>query len=197
MDIQYYIASGAKNAQYTLRQTYHEHTADGVKVRDVYLRNLGIDRERALAEAAAIAGQIVHISVDSLNPYGQKTEAEVERELRAAEYAARDAAQKAEAAERIRKRREIDALSQHQGTIGERITRDLQCLKWIPLGENAYGVMRYVALFSDDSNHRYVFFGNSTSLPNAGETKKITFTVGAHTERDGCKQTVIKQPRCK
>lgn len=196
---QFYISSGAKNAQYTLRVRFEEQDYDGAMVtRDQYVRNLGIDLDTAKAKAASEAGEAVDVEFFQLNPYGEKTEeekaAEALREKHRSEQAAIQRKYEGEAAEKIRLRREEDAKSQWQGVVGERISREITCLRWIPTYEGAYG-MRYVAIFRDADMNKYVFFGGSVaSLPVEGDTAKVTFMVNEHGERDGFKQTIIKRP---
>jgi len=199
-DNEFYISSGAKNAQYTLRVRFEERCADGsVRVRDQYIRNLGIDLDRAKATAALEAGEPVKVVPFELNPYGHATAAELAAQTEAdAKRAAREAAQlryAAEEAEIVRQRRAENALSQWQGAVGERINRKLTCLRWVALGHGAYG-MRYLAIFRDEQMNKYVFFGGSvSSLPADGQVAEVTFTVKEHTEHDGCKQTVISRPK--
>lgn len=194
----FYISSGKKNAQYTLRVRFEEWTPGGMATRDQYICNLGIDLERAKAKAELEAGEPVLVKSFDLNPYGEETEEEkalrLARENQRVMAEERQAKYDAEAAEKMRIRREEDAKSQWQGSVGERITRKLTCLRWIPTYEGAYG-MRYVAIFRDVDMNKYVFFGGyAKSLPGDGETWEVSFSVDSHGERDGCKQTIIKRP---
>lgn len=193
----FYISSGAKNAQYTLRARFDEFDHRGRLVtRDQYIRNLGIDLDRAKEKAALEAGESVEVVPFELNPYGHADE--VERSMREAEREAIERSrtlEAARAAESMRQRRAENALSQWQGAEGERITRTLDCLKWVPIGVGAYGT-RFLAVFSDELKNKYVFFGGAAlSLPSAGNSATVTFTVKRHTEYDGCHQTVISRPK--
>lgn len=192
----FYISSGAKNAQYTLRAQFEDFGHDGkLKVFDRYIKNLGINIDRAKAAAEIEAGMPVEVVPFGLNPYGQRTDAEIARDEARAEYEARQVVLAAEAAEIIRKRQEENARSQWQGAVGERITREITCLRWVPLGHGAYG-WRYLAVLRDADMNKYVFFGGSvSSLPATGETAEVTFTVKEHGEHDGTKQTVISRPK--
>jgi hypothetical protein len=201
---EYYISSGAKNAQFTLRIRFEEWMGvcgeeSGMRTRDQYVCNLGTDIEYAKEKAAKIAGVPVFYEELKLNAYGYKTPEELAAEaLREKMISEREGVQirlDAEAAEKARLRREEDAKSQWQGVVGGRITRDLTCLRWIPTYEGAYG-MRYVAIFRDAEMNKYVFFGAAAgSLPNEGYTGQVSFEVSSHGERDGCKQTIIKRPK--
>lgn len=195
----FYISSGKKNAQYTLRARFEEQDHTGAMVtRDQYVCNLGIDLDRALTKAALEAGEPVAVEEFQLNPYGETTEEEKTaaalREKHRSEQEAIQADYDATAAEKMRLRREEDGKSLWQGVVGERITRALTCLRWIPTGEGMYG-MRYVAIFRDADFNKYVFFGGSVaSLPNEGDTVTVSFLVDQHSAREGCKQTVMKRP---
>lgn len=197
---QYYISSGAKNAQFTLRVRFEEwaqHGGEsGMVTRDQYVANLGVDIERAKVKAAQIAGEPVDSDAFALNPYGEADrKAAEERAERQEQERKRQAVIDAERAEKIRQRREADAKSEWQGIVGERITRELTCHRWIPTGEGMYG-MRYVAIFTDAAMNKYVFFGaGAKSLPWDGETNIVTFTVSSHGLRDDAKQTVISRPK--
>ena len=193
---QYYISSGEKNAQFTLRVRFEEPTPGGIATRDQYVANLGTNIEYAKTKASQIAGEAVESNGFQLNPYGTDGRA-AERAAQAEMRRKRQAAYDAERAAKIRERRDMDAKSQFQGQIGERITRELTTVRWICTGEGMYG-NRYVAIFTDPDMNKYVFFGGAcASLPNADArecTKIVTFTVIGHNERDGCKQTIIKRP---
>ena len=77
----FYISSGAKNAQYTLRARFEDFGHDGkLTIRDQYIRNLGIDLDRAKEKAAVEAGEPVEVVPFELNPYGHKTEKELAQE---------------------------------------------------------------------------------------------------------------------
>lgn len=193
---QYYISSGRLNAQYTLRCRFEDYGFDGaLKLRDVYVCNLGNNIGRAKAKAAVHAGQPVDFNPFILNPYGHATESKPAAQKEYAEKQAALGQNAAELSEIIRQRREENARSQWQGSLGERITRKLTCLRWHALGQGAYG-MRYVAVFRDDDFNKYVFFGGSvSSLPSVGEVATVNFTVHQHTEHEDCKQTVIKRPK--
>jgi hypothetical protein len=201
---EFYISSGAKNAQYTLRARYEDYGNDGhLKVFDQYIRNLGIDLERAKAAAAEVAGHPVEVEPFALNPYGHKTEEELAleaaraetRHLRQREYEINQARSAAYAENMVRQRQAENAKSQWQGTVGERITRKITCILWKAIGQGAYGV-RYLAIFRDEQMNKYVFFGGCvSSLPSVNETAEVTFTVKEHSERDGCKQTIINRPK--
>lgn len=196
----FYISSGAKNAQYTLRARFEDFDRDGkLTIRDQYIRNLGIDLDRAKEKAALEAGEPVEVVPFELNPYGHKTDEELAQEAaragKKAEFEERQFRYAAEAAEIIRQRRAENALSQWQGEVGQRITVKITCLLWKPLGHGVYGT-RYLAIFRDEHMNKYVFFGGCvSSLPPAGDSATVTITVKEHSEYDGCKQTVFNRPK--
>lgn len=196
----FYISSGAKNAQYTLRARFEDFDHNGrLNLRDQYICNLGTDINRAKEKAAIEAGEPVEVVPFELNPYGHKTEAELEAEARSIawkqEYENNQARLAIEAAEIVRRRRAENALSQWQGEVGGRITRKITCLRWTALGQGVYG-MRYVAIFRDEKMNKYVFFGGCvSSLPAMGEAAEVTFTVKEHSEYDETKQTIINRPK--
>lgn len=196
----FYISSGAKNAQYTLRARFEDFGHDGkLTIRDQYIRNLGIDLDRAKEKAALEAGEPVEVVPFELNAYGHRTEKELAQEAalagKKAEFEALQIKYAAEAAEIIRQRRAENALSQWQGEVGQRITRKITCLRWHAIGQGAYGT-RYIAIFRDEKMNKYVFFGGSvSSLPPAGETATVTITVTEHSEYDCGKQTVFNRPK--
>ena len=199
---QFYISSGAKNAQYTLRARFEDFGHDGkLTIKDCYIRNLGIDLERAKEKAALEAGEPVEVVPFELNPYGHKTESELAAEASRiawkVEYENNQARLAIEASEIVRRRRAENALSQWQGEVGERITRKITCLRWTALGQGVYG-MRYIAVFKDEQMNKYVFFGGCVSgLPAIRESAEVTFTVKEHSEYDDTKQTVINRPKMK
>lgn len=203
----WYISSGKKNAQFTLRYKtlLQKHIGQGRYIHeeaDIYQCNLGVDRERARIKAERIAGCPVRFDDLDLNPYG-KTEEEKRRDAEIEQWreekAARDLQIANDAAERLKKRKEQEekfaASSTHQGEVGDRLTRELVCVKWVHLGAGTFGE-RYVVILRDEAFNKYVYFGGgSLSLPLEGETQKISFVVKKHDEREGCKQTIINRPR--
>lgn len=193
----FYISSGAKNAQYTLRACYEDFDCNGkLKVFDRYVRNLGTNIERAKSTAEKYAGMPVKFEHFELNPYGKCIESNISADMEIdAEILQQNAIAASAAAEIIRKREAENALSQWQGEIGERITKNLTCLRWVPLGYGAYG-QRWLGIFNDEKMNKYVFFGGmAASLPGEGKSAIVNFIVKSHGEHQGCKQTIINRPK--
>jgi hypothetical protein len=193
----YYISSGKKNAQYTLRERYEEYAAvgDGFTIyqKDRYICNLGIDLDMAKSKAFEITGvNIEVIEADELNPYGERTEAEKQHEIDVAEWKIICAEKEVEYQKKQQIIKEERAKSQYQGTVGEKITREIACIKKIYLGESIYG-SQFLSIFKDRDFNVYIYFGNSIKLPKEKEPSQfVKFVVHEHKEYDGCKQTVFK-----
>lgn len=121
----------------------------------------------------------LHLSIDE---WGAPTQGQADAVRR---IMAQDAEKKAQWAAR-------DALSQHVGSIGERITFEATCT-FITSYMTDFGT-NYISGYRDDAGNIYIHKG---SAPNAlkGGRYSIKATIKSHDERDGVKQTRISRPK--
>lgn len=85
-----------------------------------------------------------------------------------------------------------ETVSEHVGTIGQRITLTAATAKLLTSWEGAYGTT-YLYKFTDEQGNVYIWYASRGIETHDGMTLKAT--IKDHNERDGIKQTVIT--RCK
>ena len=108
------------------------------------------------------------------------------------------AARKAEWAD---KKAALDAVRQHLGTVGEKITLTLT-IGYIVVLDGIYGT-NFIYIMEDADNNLVIYKGTSDAVgwtPEGtvrvkGDTLTIIATVKEHGARDGVKQTVIQRPK--
>lgn len=134
---------------------------------------------------------------------------EVERAEREAERLRQMEAERRERAEREAERARLRAISQHVGTIGDRVTIDLTytgSAEWEQPSFRGYGTeTRYLHKFEDASGNVFVWKTGSVIgwvcedrcwfHPEKGAVVKVSGRIKDHTEYDGQKQTSLT--RCK
>ena len=79
---------------------------------------------------------------------------------------------------------------QGSGTIGQRITIDVEELKLLTRWENVYGIT-YLYKITDKAGNVFIWYASRT----VESCNQIKATIKDHTERDGVKQTIVT--RCK
>ena len=89
---------------------------------------------------------------------------------------------------------EEGAKTSHVGEIGQRMDRELTCVREYT-GEGTYGVF-YILTMEDSEGNTFVYKG-SKPLLEKGESAVITFTVKSHDTWREQKQTVINRPKKK
>jgi hypothetical protein len=88
-------------------------------------------------------------------------------------------------------RKEQNAVSQHAGTVGERI-EFTGTITFTTQFQGAFGTV-YVTGICDDAGN--IFIQKGKYLGYKGERLIVTATVKEHGERDGVKQTIITRPK--
>jgi hypothetical protein len=99
----------------------------------------------------------------------------------------------------IDQRHEEGAHSQYIGEKGQRHSFHVECVKVIALEPREYRgrmIERNVYLFNEvGTGNRVVYFGTSNAVPTEGTSGTFTAMVKDHSERDGCKQTIVNFPK--
>jgi len=86
----------------------------------------------------------------------------------------------------------IDAKSQHQGTIGQKVKLSLT-LKFKTSFESQWGLLR-IYVFKDDNDNIYVYKGSKYIDIERGDRIDFSATIKQHGEREGVKQTILARP---
>lgn len=94
------------------------------------------------------------------------------------------------AAERVRRQQDA-ARSQHQGVVGDRLRNLSLTAVFSTSWETNFGV-QHLTKFVDANGNVFVT-KSSNEFSGVKPSDKVTGTVDAHDERDGCKQTVLKR----
>lgn len=89
--------------------------------------------------------------------------------------------------------REIDLVSQHVGTVGERIEFAATIAYVFTKEATAYSAGYTINKLRDAAGNLYVYFGKP--LGAVGDAIKVRATIKRHDERDGIKTTAINRPK--
>jgi len=201
----YYISTGKKGAQYTLRVKFTDFiNVMEVRERDEYVMNLGTNPDRALVKANEYAikhnnAPVANQTDFSLNPYGQLTEEEKAKLQRIEDWkhikAQRDA-EYAKKAEEIRAAREAEKQkSNFVGKVGDKIEITLTHQHSILINEGMYGAI-YLDMFVDTHENKWVYIGGGcNALPYNKKTATVKCTIKDHREYKGEKQNVLSRAR--
>lgn len=93
-----------------------------------------------------------------------------------------------------RERAFLIANSAHVGAVGEKIEGDFK-ITYVASWESQYGWPRKITYLTVMSRGGNIFIYKGNHLGDRDTTISATFTIKAHTERDGAKQTVLWRPR--
>lgn len=199
----YYIGTGMKGAQYTLR-LYIKYRTGGlldnkVTISDTYQCNLGTDWEKAIAKARTYETancKLIRGRKFALNPYGQS---DYDRNSwgKKGSYSKYEFAHKNIMYNVKKEAREAQwakerAMSTHQGKVGERAEFELYFTGKYDLND-MYG--RTMLFFVDKDKNAFKWISSSVYNMEKGKPFKMKGTVKSHDEYRGQKQTVIT--RCK